>query len=852
MANRYSTGPANFYGSTLEQLTATLESFQGQLQVLQAEHEALCTCLDQSGVLPASKLEEELQQRTNGSAGGGNTENGILKPTGPLSSVPEAEPIYSRPAPAPSVSTTTPSSQPSPTQVATRQSLLQHLQKPPPTPSRPVPSSVLGARSPAVAPPSPTVAAAPAPVAVVQSPVSTVQSPASAPESPTSPSGGQPAAESSRSKTPARPATERSHSVGSSPSSYSPGSMGRHGFARSPMSDASLKGDRSSHQSSHSLGSPKPRSFVQHGIPMDQRDLHTLMLPLLLGYGSTSEQEEALRAIQKLLKASPDSHSVWAGKDTPLHAAVNADRADLVRVLLRARADPNSGDDKGVSMLHLSTYNNNPSVCHTLLMARADVNGCDCHGQTSLFFASSVEVCRLLVFQEADVTILNRMGQSALHMAALGAFGEVYEWLSSRVNKELFDLPDSTGSSASRYAKDAGLLRPDGAPKRVAEGGGVRKQNVRRPSKQGLKRLSVKLKKLRNTDGGLFRMPMDTVRDETYGRGGRKITTTASNIGNYASEIEKPLRPHATIPLEPWEHVQASRNDDPDRWRAASGPRSIENGPAAASREYAAGQSDVDSGAQLPEDVPWAGDSLTQSGPGNLRLAPMPEERREEDDLAEVIGALELLQSEGADFACVAREYLKKTAEDRGTKSVVPPEIAELVSVVSAVCGEVSTATANEPVGDQAAAATADQPVGDQAATATADQLLSDKAATDTAAPRKDKDALEDAGIFEEVEEWSGAVGKQDTENKEEAPSKGPGDSTEEEAPAKKPADSTERSGTPPAQTAVEKEAASLKDDGVLVSDGGDPEDGVENELAEDPKEEQVDDDPEGFGEDVW
>lgn len=627
--------------SNLEHLMVTMQSFESQLHSLQAEHEALVHLLERSGIIPAQGLEQELQPRSNYGGGASFPDDGTLKTTGPLSTVPEAEATHPRRTPVPAVKELLDSMhdvRPRPQANA--------VSSPRASPHKAVSQKIAQPRAAQVVSSPPPVVSSSAPVAAAVGPDAT----------------GQAATSNKReAAVAARSAVRQPPESAPSPLSMS-GSMLRQGTQRSPMSDfsSSLK------------GSPSPLGSTQlrRGIPMDQRDLNTLMLPLLLGYGSAAEQDEALRAIQKLLKTDPDAHAAWAGKDKPIQAAVNADRTDLVRVLLRSRADPNSSDEKGVSMLHLSTYNNNESVCRTLLMARADVNGCDCHGQTSLFFCSSKDVCRLLVDQMADVTILNRMGQSALHMAALGGFGEVYEWLSTRVNTEVFDLRDSSGATARSYAADAGLLRADGAPKRAPD---VPRSPQPRSTKTGQKK--VKLKKRKTADQLPFRMPgTDSIKPELTRRG--PVVASTPSPKQFTGDLSQVIPVTAVAgPVEPWEHVQAYRRDDPNRWRGLGVSQGIENEQLADTTDSAVLESRTIGRSALRDKRNGL------NPPDKDFLDPSSAE----DELEKVINALALLQAEGAEFADVARTFLMKVAEEKGESADVPLEVVQVASGTTSI-----------------------------------------------------------------------------------------------------------------------------------------------------------------------
>merc|ERR1719464_412213 len=166
-----------------------------------------------------------------------------------------------------------------------------------------------------------------------------------------------------------------------------------------------------------------------------------------------SEQQRAVRAVQSLLKRSVEPPNAWTGPGSPLSAVVKAGRPDLARLLLRARANVNERDAKGVSALHVATYDGNSDLCRVLLVARADVNAIDRHGQTPLFFVPNRDICKLLIERRSDVTVLNRKGQSALHLAGRAGLHEVLFWLTARVSKSLSELRDVHGAMARSYAQ---------------------------------------------------------------------------------------------------------------------------------------------------------------------------------------------------------------------------------------------------------------------------------------------------------------------------------------------------------------------------------------------------------------
>lgn len=180
----------------------------------------------------------------------------------------------------------------------------------------------------------------------------------------------------------------------------------------------------------------------------------------LMELGSSPEQKaNALRDVEVALKRGAAPHS-WQGPSTPLRSAVEAHCIELVRMLLRAQADPNESDDRAVSVLHGAAFDGQWDICRELLDARAAANVADRHGQTPLFFAPSRPVCELLCSSRADIQQTNHKGQSAVHFAGQAGLDEVLLWFSDRVDVALLELHDVHGATAAYYARAAGV-RPE-------------------------------------------------------------------------------------------------------------------------------------------------------------------------------------------------------------------------------------------------------------------------------------------------------------------------------------------------------------------------------------------------------
>lgn len=211
-----------------------------------------------------------------------------------------------------------------------------------------------------------------------------------------------------------------------------------------------------------SQGAPWPESIAD--VPQDfsgpvhgSRDLYELVQDALdLSPDrrvETGVQHRAFQELQTFLQTMDEPPDSWSGPGNPLNFVARAGRKDVARLLLRAKANPNARDSKGVRALHLSTYDGNLELSRSLLVARADVNACDRHGQTPLFFSPTPEVCRWLLEKKADLAILNHKGQSALHLAGRAGLHEVMAYLASQASKSLVDLQDVHSSTARYYAQ---------------------------------------------------------------------------------------------------------------------------------------------------------------------------------------------------------------------------------------------------------------------------------------------------------------------------------------------------------------------------------------------------------------
>lgn len=174
------------------------------------------------------------------------------------------------------------------------------------------------------------------------------------------------------------------------------------------------------------------------------------------------KQEQKARALEdfeQALKRGVCPHR-WNGPSTPLLTFLRAKQDDVVDVLLRSGASVAEVDAKGVSVLHVAVFQGNLPMCQRIIDAQADVNCYDKQLQTPLFFAPSSIVCSFLLHQLADLTIINRKGQTALHLAGVSGNEAVLFWFINHLSREMIELKDRHGAPATYYARQSGVKHP--------------------------------------------------------------------------------------------------------------------------------------------------------------------------------------------------------------------------------------------------------------------------------------------------------------------------------------------------------------------------------------------------------
>ncbi|CAL1128076.1 unnamed protein product [Cladocopium goreaui] len=140
-----------------------------------------------------------------------------------------------------------------------------------------------------------------------------------------------------------------------------------------------------------------------------------------------------------------------------LSQAVQAQHADLVKLLLKKRASPELSDNKGVTPLHLATFDGSQDIMKCLTSCRANLEARDCHGQTPFFFVPNRRSCATLASAKADPNVLNHKGQTPLHLAAHAGLTEAVQWLAENVTTNILDAQDKHGRTAVYCAAHSNL-----------------------------------------------------------------------------------------------------------------------------------------------------------------------------------------------------------------------------------------------------------------------------------------------------------------------------------------------------------------------------------------------------------
>lgn len=114
---------------------------------------------------------------------------------------------------------------------------------------------------------------------------------------------------------------------------------------------------------------------------------------------------------EKRMRNSPLSPSLF-------HIACDLNYLSLCHLLCEWKINVNIPNGRGQAPLHRAVANERREFCKEILLSDADVNQQDSDGWSPLHFASSVEMCVLLLSCGAMVDMTDNFGMSCLHKSA--------------------------------------------------------------------------------------------------------------------------------------------------------------------------------------------------------------------------------------------------------------------------------------------------------------------------------------------------------------------------------------------------------------------------------------------------
>jgi len=122
-----------------------------------------------------------------------------------------------------------------------------------------------------------------------------------------------------------------------------------------------------------------------------------------------------------ILQKSPASINIADNLGTSLlHLAAEKGKANVVKVLLTAKADPRVKDSRGLTPLHVAAEQGQAEIIR-MLAAGAELNAVDKSGKTPLHLAvakDKVEAVKALLEQPAiDPSVKDSIGNTPLHLA---------------------------------------------------------------------------------------------------------------------------------------------------------------------------------------------------------------------------------------------------------------------------------------------------------------------------------------------------------------------------------------------------------------------------------------------------
>lgn len=167
-------------------------------------------------------------------------------------------------------------------------------------------------------------------------------------------------------------------------------------------------------------------------------------------------------ARQALRHGGNPNARVGAAPRFPLSVAVQADRPGMVRLLLRAGADPSVRDAQGRTPLIMAARGGSISIAKALIAHGAEINAHDSSGQTALMEAARNRhsaLVALLLRYGAQCGLTNRAGETALMQAAdAGDYASIDQLVRAGADPDARDLQGRSALDRAVYRNRHAVL----------------------------------------------------------------------------------------------------------------------------------------------------------------------------------------------------------------------------------------------------------------------------------------------------------------------------------------------------------------------------------------------------------
>lgn len=171
----------------------------------------------------------------------------------------------------------------------------------------------------------------------------------------------------------------------------------------------------------------KMLSYISIDDPIDENQTTILMLCAYLYIDND-------QLIQLLLKKGANPNSQDKDGNTALHRACDLGHAKIIELLLKNNADPNIKNNQGLIPLKFAVHLKDTGIIKLLLKDEwaIEVDSQDCFGDTALHIACFIgheKAARVLLRASANVNAKNNQGNTPLHFAILTCDEQLIELL---------------------------------------------------------------------------------------------------------------------------------------------------------------------------------------------------------------------------------------------------------------------------------------------------------------------------------------------------------------------------------------------------------------------------------------